>query len=207
MSNSMVDRVYGAKTQDEQEAAYDEWSAQYERDLCAMGYRLPAVAAAVFARYVPVDGAPILDAGCGGGLQAEPLATLGYGPITGIDLSEGMLSVARGKGIYAELHRMALGGRLDFPDDSFAAVLSTGTITPGHAPAESFEDLIRVTRPEAPIIFSLRSDAGQDPRYAETCDRLEAAGRWRHIFSTADFVPMPYSEPDIEARVHVYEVV
>ncbi len=117
MSNSMVDRVYGAKTQDEQEAAYDEWSAQYERDLCAMGYRLPAVAAAVFARYVPADAAPILDAGCGGGLQTEPLATLGYGSITGIDLSEGMLSVARGKGIYAELHRMALGGRLDFPDD------------------------------------------------------------------------------------------
>ena len=207
MTNSMVDRVYSAKTQDEQEAAYDEWSAQYERDLCAMGYRLPAVAAAVFARYVPTNAAPILDAGCGGGLQIEPLTTLGYRSITGIDLSEGMLSVARGKGIYAELHRMALGGRLDFPDDCFAAVLSTGTITPGHAPAESFEDLIRVTRPEAPVIFSLRSDAGQDPKYAETCDRLEAAGRWRHIFSTAEFVPMPYSEPDIKARVHVYEVV
>jgi SAM-dependent methyltransferase len=207
MINSMVDRVYSAKTQDEQEAAYDEWSAQYERDLCAMGYRLPAVAAAVFARYVPTNAAPILDAGCGGGLQIEPLTTLGYRSITGIDLSEGMLSVARGKGIYAELHRMALGGRLDFPDDCFAAVLSTGTITPGHAPAESFEDLIRVTRPEAPVIFSLRSDAGQDPKYAETCDRLEAAGRWRHIFSTAEFVPMPYSEPDIKARVHVYEVV
>jgi SAM-dependent methyltransferase len=203
----MVDRVYSAKTQDEQEAAYDEWSAQYERDLCAMGYRLPAVAAAVFARYVPANAAPILDAGCGGGLQTEPLATLDYGSITGIDLSEGMLSVARGKGIYAELHRMALGGRLDFPDDTFAAVLSTGTITLGHAPAESFEDLIRVTRPEAPIIFSLRSDAGQDSKYAETCDRLETAGRWRHIFSTAEFVPMPYSEPDIKARVHVYEVV
>ncbi len=43
MSKSMVDRVYGAKTQDEQEAAYDEWSAQYERDLCAMGYRPPAI--------------------------------------------------------------------------------------------------------------------------------------------------------------------
>ena len=207
MSHSMVDRVYSAKTQDEQEATYDEWSAQYERDLCAMGYRLPAVAAAVFVRHVPADAAPILDAGCGGGLQTEPLAALGYGPITGIDLSEGMLSVARGKGIYAELHQMALGGRLDFPDDSFAAVFSTGTMTPGHAPAESFEDLIRVARPEAAIIFSLRSDARRDPKYAETCDRLEAAERWRHIFSTADFVAMPYSEPDIKVRVHVYEVV
>jgi SAM-dependent methyltransferase len=207
MPNSMVDRVYNAKTQEEQEAAYDEWSAQYERDLCAMGYRLPAVAAAVFARHVPADATPILDAGCGGGLQSEPIATLGYGQITGIDLSEGMLSIARGKGIYEELHQMALGGRLDFPDDSFAAVISTGTITPGHAPPESFEDLIRVTRSEAPIIFSLRSDAMQDPKYAETCDQLVAAQRWRHIYSTADFEPMPYGEPDIKARVHVYEVI
>jgi SAM-dependent methyltransferase len=207
MPNSMVDRVYSAKTQEEQEAAYDEWSAQYERDLCAMGYRLPAVAAAVFARHVPADVAPILDAGCGGGLQTEPLATLGYGQITGIDLSEGMLSIARGKGIYEELYQMALGGRLDFPDDSFAAVISTGTITPGHAPPESFEDLIRVTRPEAPIIFSLRSDAMQDPKYAETCDRLVTAQCWRHIYSTADFLPMPYSEPDIKSRVHVYQVI
>ncbi len=207
MSNSMVDRVYGAKTQDEQESAYDEWSAQYERDLCAMGYRLPAITSAVFTRYVPTDAAPVLDAGCGGGLQTEALVALGYGPFTGIDLSEGMLSIARSKGIYKELRQMALGGRLDFPDDTFAAVLSIGTITPGHAPADSFEDLIRVARPEAPIIFSLRSDAKQDPKYAETCDRLEAAERWHHIFSTADFVVMPYSEPDIKARVHVYEVV
>lgn len=207
MSKSMVDRVYAAKSQDEQEAAYDEWSARYERDLCAMGYRLPAVAAAVFASHVAADAEPILDAGCGGGLQAEPLSTLGYGPIIGIDLSEGMLSVARSKGIYAELYRMALGDRLDFPDDRFAAVFSTGAITPGHAPPESFEDLIRVTRPGGRLVFSLRSDAGQDPGYAAACDRLAAAGRWRHIFSTAEFQPMPYGEPEVTSRVHVYEVV
>ncbi len=207
MSKSMVDRVYGAKTQDEQEAAYDEWSAQYERDLCAMGYRPPAISSAVFTRYVPADAAPILDAGCGGGLQTEALVALGYGPFTGIDLSEGMLSVARSKGIYKELRQMALGGRLDFPDDTFAAVLSIGTITPGHAPPESFEDLIRVARPEAPIIFSLRSDAGQDQKYAEACNRLEAAGRWRHVFSTGSFVAMPYGEPEVTVRIHVYEVV
>lgn len=207
MTNSMINRVYSAVSQDEQEEAYDEWSLDYERDLCAMGYRLPAAAAAVFAQHVSLDAGPILDAGCGTGLQAEPLATLGYGPIIGIDLSKGMLSVARGKTIYAELHQMALGHRLGFSDGSFAAVFSMGTITPGHAPAESFEELIRVARPKAPIIFSLRSDEGQDPSYAETCNRLEAAGHWRHVMSTSEFVTMPYSEPDIKSRVHVYEVI
>ncbi|MGI9499284.1 MAG: class I SAM-dependent DNA methyltransferase [Geminicoccaceae bacterium] len=207
MSSSMIDRVYGAKTRDEQEATYDAWSAQYERDLFAMGYRLPAVAAAIFAQHVPVDVGPILDAGCGGGLQAEPLVTLGYGPIVGIDLSAGMLAVAREKGLYAELRQMALGGRLDFSDNRFAAILSIGTITPGHAPAESFDDLIRIARPRAPIVFSLRSDGGQDPKYPEACARLEADKQWRRIVSTAEFVTMPYSEPEIKTRVHVYEVL
>jgi hypothetical protein len=57
-----------------------------------------------------------------------------------------MLEVARQKGIYSDLRQMALGGFLDFPDDSFSVVFSTGTITPKHAPPESFDDLIRVTK-------------------------------------------------------------
>ena len=206
MHNEMVERVYGATSVDEQETAYDEWSAQYERDLCAMGYRAPFVAAAVFARYVGIEASPILDAGCGGGLQAEPLAALGYGPIVGFDLSEGMLSVAREKQIYQNLHKMALGNGLEFPENTFAAVISVGTITPGHAPATSFGDLIQVARPGAPIVFTLRSDPGIGPEYWETCLELEKAGKWRRQFSSEEFLPMPYAEPDVMCRAHVFEV-
>jgi SAM-dependent methyltransferase len=207
MSGSMVDRVYRAKSADEQEAVYDDWSQRYEPDLCALGYRLPAMAAAVFTRFVPAEAQPILDAGCGGGLQAEALAAIGYGPIIGIDLSEGMLAVARAKGIYAELRRMALGERLDFADASFAAILSMGTLTPGHAPAESLDELLRVARPGARIVFSLRSDPGQDPSYDAACRRIAAAGRWRHLFSTPSFMAMPYGEAHVTSRLHAYEVI
>lgn len=207
MSDTHLDRVYGARTRDEARAAYDDWAERYERDLCAMGYRLPAAFAAVFAAYVPRDAGPILDAGCGGGIQSEPLALLGYGPLIGIDLSEGMLAVAEGKGLYAELRAMALGGRLDFPDDHFAATFACGCISPGHAPASSFDDLIRVTRPGGLVLFSLRADAGQDPDFPGAVARLEAAGLWREVFSTAPFQSMPYGEPEITHRLHVYEVL
>ena len=206
MHNEMVERVYSATSVDEQETTYDEWSAQYERDLCAMGYRAPFVAAAVFARHVEIDASPILDAGCGGGLQCEPLAALGYGPIVGFDLSKGMLSVAREKNIYHELHKMALGDGLGFPESTFAAIISVGTITPGHAPPTSFGDLVRVARPGAPIVFTLRSDKGIGPEYWEACLKLEKAGKWRHQFSSAEFLPMPYGEPEVMTRTHVFEV-
>ncbi len=207
MAGTKVSASYGASSVEEQKAAYDNWAQEYERDLCAMGYRIPAVIAAVFTRFVAQDAAPILDAGCGGGIQSEPLAYLGFEPIIGIDLSDGMLEVARAKGIYAELRQMQLGGPLDFPDDTFAAVISSGVITPKHAPAESFRELIRVARPGAPVIFSLRDDTAQEPEYPAMVADLAAAGAWAQVFSTDSFHSMPYGEPEVTHRVHVYKVI
>jgi len=206
MTETGVARSYRAETLEEQQAAYDSWAEQYEIDLCAMGYRIPAVMAAVATRFIPASATPILDAGCGGGIQAEPLAMLGYGPITGIDLSEGMLEVARAKNLYSELRQMTLGEKLDFPDDAFAAVISSGTITPHHAPPKSFEELIRVAKPGASIIFSMRDDPAQEPEYPATVIALAEAGLWHKVFSTESFYSMPYGEPEITHRVHVYEV-
>ena len=206
MPKTNVSHSYQATSLEEQQAAYDRWAKEYEFDLCAMGYRIPAVIAAVFTRFVASATAPILDAGCGGGIQSEALAMLGYGPMAGIDLSEGMLHIARDKGIYAELHQMTLGERLRFSDDTFAAVLSSGTITPKHAPAHSFDELIRVAMPGASIVFSLRDDPTQEPAYPEALLRLTASGAWRETFVTESFKGMPYGEPEIFHRVHVYEV-
>ena len=207
MPETNVSHSYQASSLEEQQAAYDRWAKDYEADLCAMGYRIPAMIAAVFTRFVASGMAPILDAGCGDCIQSEALAMLGYGPITGIDLSEGMLDIARDKGIYVELRQMTLGKQLDFCDDTFAAVLSSGTITPRHAPAHSFDELIRVAMPGAPIVFSLRDDPAQEPDYPGALLRLTVSGAWREIFVTESFKSMPYGEPEISHRVHVYEVI
>lgn len=206
MKNAGLLKYLAADSPEEQQTAYDELAEQYEHDLFSMGYRLPAVIAAVFARFVSIDVAPILDAGCGGGLQAEPLAAMGYGPIVGIDLSQGMLSVAKRKDIYVELRQMKLGDRLEFPDHSFAAVMCCGTITPKHAPAHSFDELVRVTKPGGVIVFSLRDDAGQEPEYPGKLESLESEKQWRAIFKTRNFRGMPNDELQISHRVYVYEV-
>ena len=53
MEETGVARSYRAKSLEEQQAAYDSWAKQYEIDLCAMGYRIPAVLAAVATRLSP----------------------------------------------------------------------------------------------------------------------------------------------------------
>ena len=117
-----------------------------------------------------------------------------------------MLEVARAKNLYRELRQMTLGEKLDFPDDKFAAIISTGTITPHHAPPKSFEELIRIARPGAPIIFSMRDNPAQEPEYPEAVTALAQAGLWRNVFSTESFYSMPHGEPEITHRIHVYEV-
>ena len=117
-----------------------------------------------------------------------------------------MLDVARSKNIYAELKQQVMGETLDFPDDHFAAVICSGGITTGHAPAHSFNELVRITRPGARIIFSMRSDASQKPEYPAAVEALTRNGAWAHIFSTKPFYSMPYGEPDVLHQVHVYEV-
>ena len=206
IKNPQLEKVYGASNRQESQAAYDEWAATYDNDLQAYGYRVVEVAAEVWDRFVPRDAGTILDAGCGTGLQAESLHGAGFEPIVGIDLSEGMLNVARRKNIYAELHRMALGERLAFADNSFANTISVGTITPGHAPPHSFDELIRVTEQGGLIVFSLRVDDAQDPAYLTAIAEHEKNNRWTPVFESEPFVSMPVGEPEVINQVFVVRV-
>lgn len=207
MENKSLEKVYTETSVEGQRAAYDAWANAYEQDLCAMGYRIPGMLAATFARFVPVDCAPILDAGCGGGLQTEALVASGFGPFTGIDLSQKMLEVARSKGVYADLKQQTLGEPLDFETDFFGAAISTGTFTPGHAPPSGFDEIQRVIRPGGYFVIVLRCDAGMTPDYQERLDQIEKNGGWRHVFSGSPGMVMPYAEPDVLCRSLVYKVL
>ena len=202
-----LDRAYDAMTPDAARAKYDAWADTYEAELMAGGYRLPWHMAAAFAAHVPRDCGPILDAGCGGGLQMEPLHLLGYRGAVGLDLSPAMLEVAQAKGLYDRLIEGALGDALPFETDQFGACLTSGTITPGHAPPEAFDELIRVVRPGGWLVYSMRHDAGQEPAYLDAIAGYEANGAWREVFRTPVFRTIPVGAPEVQNAVHVCEVL
>ncbi len=205
--HKIIQDVYNAKSDEQSVHAYDRWARQYEQDVLSWGARFPFVAAAVFARFVGRDDGPVLDAGCGTGLQGELLHLSGYSDIVGIDMSEGMLNVARSKGFYSGLYRMTLGQVLDFADDAFANAITTGAITPGHAPPHSFLEIIRVIRSRGKIIVNIRTDDDVDPAYPAALREYEKAGLWRKIYASEEYPAMPTGEPDILTTAYAYQVL
>lgn len=204
--NEQLDRIYRAETDDELAAGYDGWATDYDADLVSWGYKLPAVVAGLFGRHVDAGEGAVLDAGCGTGMIGETLHLLGYRDLVGIDLSEGMLAVARAKAVYRDLRRMKLGETLDFPDDHSVAMTAVGVLTVGHARPDAFDELIRVTRPGAPMIFSIRVDGGAGDDFLARQDALEHEGRWSRSEATPAFLSLPGSGHDVAHQVFVYYV-
>ncbi len=204
-SQDRIESVYAAKGNAELEARYDDWAAEYDQDLGTDAVWIsPRIAVARLAEHVDI-GSTILDAGAGTGLVGERLAAAGYRDLVAIDLSPGMLAAARAKGVYRELRQMTLGQPLAFADAAFDAVIAVGVFTTGHAPARAFDELIRVTRPEGAIVFSLRMDR-IEPSFTDRLAQLEANRHWRLVERTEPFRPLPEAEPEVLHRVWMYRV-
>lgn len=179
--------VYEAKAPEEVAALYDGWAATYDAEMAKAGYRHPAVGLALLSRHLPRGAGPVLDAGCGTGLLGDWLGIMGFAPVEGLDLSEGMLAVARAKGAYARLHRLALGRALPFADGEFAGVISTGVFTTGHVGIEGVPELVRITALGGPVVLTVKTTLWEGGFGAA----LEALDGVRVVERTEPYVSMP----------------
>jgi predicted TPR repeat methyltransferase len=202
-------QVYGAAGKHELEALYDAWAADYDQDLRDFGYTYPALVAGLVARHVRDLSVPVLDAGVGTGIIGEMLYALGYEQLVGIDLSDGMLAVAQSKGVYAELSNQTLGEPLAFADGRFGAVVSAGVLTVGHAPPDSLDELVRLTRPGGLVVFTLTTPVYEEGGFKDKLAALAAAGRWRRRELTRPWLALPKApaEHSHTSRGYVYEVL
>lgn len=106
----------------------------------------------------------ILDVGTGTGIVAlEAVNTIGaQGHVTAIDLSDGMLSVARektrGKSLESRIEYLKMDAEnLTFPDNSFDAALSLYALRHFPNPEKSVREIYRVLKPGARIVVAVGS--------------------------------------------------
>ncbi|MEM7093097.1 MAG: class I SAM-dependent methyltransferase [Actinomycetota bacterium] len=172
-------------------AKYDRWAETYDDDHDSWGWRGPEAIATALVGALESHGlaGPVLDAGCGTGRAGAALRSAGFGgPLSGLDLSTGMLDVAAQLGLYKELVQGTLD-TMPFDDGAFDAVVSAGVLTHGHVAPSAMRELARVTRAGGYVAITQRLDLAD--RYAPTATALSDEGVWRehHRSAPARFHP------------------
>lgn len=206
-SEERVQWIYSSQNNSELSERYDEWAKDYDKDLSEVfGWIAPKTASDYLAKYVGAN-SNVLDAGAGTGLVGLALAEHGFQNLTAMDLSEGMLKEARNKNVYKSFDQMTLGEHLDYETNSFDAVITVGVMTLGHAGPESFDELIRITKPQGYIVFTIRTDVYLENGFKEKQAEVESNKLWKLIEISDEFHPLPVGEPEVLHQVWVYKVL
>lgn len=159
--------VYDSQSSEEVEHRYDLWAQTYDRDMTG-SYDSPTRAAHALSRHLEDKDVAILDVGCGTGLAGQALAERGHTNIHGLDISQGMLDIAADKRCYGRLFRLDLAADADVEVGRYRAVITTGCITFGHAPAYALARIFSWLEPGGIVHVTVREDFMQDDLYFET---------------------------------------
>lgn len=172
LGNPHLERVYGATSTEESQRAYDEWAATFDADMIDQGYVAPAICAQAVAQHGSISGA-ILDAGCGSGGVGVELSKLGAKIIDGIDLSQGMLAVARKTGVYRKLEMADLSKTLEIGDGLYDAVVCVGTLTQGHVgPDPALGEFVRIVKKGGLVVATVLETIWEKDGYEAEVKRL-----------------------------------
>jgi predicted TPR repeat methyltransferase len=153
-ASAMLARARSLANPGEARQFYDNWAETYDEDVYEK-LRITGTAriAALLREFVDQPSIEILDVGCGTGAGGRELRRLGFTAVDGLDLSPGMLQVARRSGVYRHLLAADLLRPLPLRPQSHDAILSAGTFTVGHVDARPLRDLVGIVKPQGVLAF------------------------------------------------------
>ncbi len=181
------------------EHAYARWAPVYDAAFWAV-MRPGRIAAAAAVNRV---GGKVLDVGVGTGLELSMFSARAR--VTGVDLSEPMLDIARRR-----LTRLGLGNveallimdamNLGFPAASFDAVVAPYVLTVVPDPARALNEMARVTKSGGEIVLvnHIGAEGGVVAAVESWLDRRAHQLGWRPKFPWAVVGNWLESRPDIE---------
>lgn len=189
-------------TSDPREVAdrYDEWARRYDADLTSWSYQAPAVVARTVVTRRPEAGS-VLDVGCGTELVGGALRAEGFaGTLSGLDISQASIEIARQSGAYDSLEQADLQQPLGVKSDSVDAVVCVGVMTYLPDVEAVWRELARVARPGGLVVVTQREDLWPARECRAVVDRLQDEGIWTplEITGPAPYLPQGYGgTPDV----------
>ena len=153
------DEAYSLSTPAQHRAYYDAWAKTYDDDFVAAdGYASPQRCAEIFAAIATTADAPIADLGCGTGLVGQHLRSLRVkGDLHGIDISQGMIDIAKANGGYDDFHLADITTPLTDNLGNYGGIISAGTFTLGHLGPEDLGNALSLARQGGLILVSINA--------------------------------------------------
>lgn len=163
-----LDAAYELSTPEDSVNYYRDWAKNYDREFAeAHSYIVPAQVAGTFRDQGGAG--PVLDIGAGTGLVGAELTDF---VTDGIDISQAMLDVAGGKGLYRNRICADLTGPLDIADAAYHGFTCAGTFTHGHVGPVCLPELMRIAAPNALFVLAINEqifdEAGFGSAFAST---------------------------------------
>ena len=160
------------------EKTFDDFANSFDRKLEVLGYRAPQlVTAAVKSQLESNEGTlKMLDAGCGTGLCGPLLKPLTK-KLTGVDLSQNMLNLAKERKCYDDLVHEDLVTYIDRFNSEYDVIVSADTLVYFGDLSQVFESVTRALQPNGLFAFSVEKMEEGDP---EKAYRLQTHGRYTH---------------------------
>ena len=157
---------------------YSNWADSYDDD---NDNKLKTVSqpntVAMLMRHCRSRDIQILDVGCGTGIVGEHLHANGFRRFDGTDPSLEMMQHARARS-YENLLQLIPDQPLPVSDSEYDATLCVGVFTHGHLEPEGFSELIRVTKPNGLICFTVNEGVWDNEGFANAIDQHSLAGEW-----------------------------
>lgn len=169
-----VTEAYNLESKKSMKCFYAKWAEEYDQQMVdKLNYVSPGLIAEKMMSCLDNKNARILDIGCGTGLTVWALVEHGFNNLHGIDLSRDMVEMANAKGFYQDLKVGDINLPLDYEDDSFDGVISSGTFTHGHVGPEPLNEICRILKAGGILACTVHRDLWESMGFLNMFKQLE----------------------------------
>lgn len=179
----------GSFISSEVEKEYDTLAQVYEENMQSWNYSVHHSAAELMEKFVATDG-EILDIGCGTGLAGQALKEKNYQTITGIDISQKSLNIAKGKNIYIALKKTDIQQELPFQNNKFDGIICTAVMTNIGNP-EILYEFWRLVKPGGHVVFTNREDIHFERKFNFALEKMELEGVIKQVYLSSPKAYLP----------------
>jgi len=174
--------IYKLQSAEEVLQYYQNWTNnnKYNADMIEWNYTAPKESVKLLKKYTSNNQIKILDAGCGSGLVGIELKKNSYQNIYGLDFSQDMINLIP-KNIYKDVVVSDLNKPINYKNNIFDAILCVGTFTFGHVRPHALDELIRISKKNSLICFTINEGIYEEYEFDKKIKHLSQKKHWEVI--------------------------